>query len=181
MLSQHAMQVVSQHALQQGGVLSQHAMQVVSQHLPCSRGVSLLWGVPAPEGVPASRGCLVLGGGAWSRGAWSQGYVAFCYALLLCPSVMVFWLGGLLIEGGLLAWSSRGQKVITEGHHARRYHTRRPPHQKAPHQKAPHQKATTPEGHNRRGCLVETPPPMATAVGSTHPTGMHSCEQFYYL
>ena len=25
-----------------------------------------------------------------------------------------------------------------------------------------------------RGCLVETPP-MATAAGSTHPTGMHSC------
>ena len=24
------------------------------------------------------------------------------------------------------------------------------------------------------GCLVETPP-MATAAGSTHPTGMHSC------
>ena len=27
----------------------------------------------------------------------------------------------------------------------------------------------------REGCLVETPPPMATAAGGTHPTGMHSC------
>ena len=25
------------------------------------------------------------------------------------------------------------------------------------------------------GCLVETPPPTATAAGGTHPTGMHSC------
>ena len=25
------------------------------------------------------------------------------------------------------------------------------------------------------GCLVETTPRMATAAGSTHPTGMHSC------
>ena len=25
------------------------------------------------------------------------------------------------------------------------------------------------------GCLVETPPGMATAAGGTHPTGMHSC------
>ena len=24
-------------------------------------------------------------------------------------------------------------------------------------------------------CLVETPPRTATAAGSTHPTGMHSC------
>ena len=25
------------------------------------------------------------------------------------------------------------------------------------------------------GCLVETPPRMATAAGGMHPTGMHSC------
>ena len=68
-LSQHPLQVVSQHALQ--GVLSQHALQVVSQHalqgeVPgpggvCSGGVCLggawSWGVPGPrEGVPAPGG-----------------------------------------------------------------------------------------------------------------------------
>ena len=54
------------------------------------------------------------------------------------------------------------QKAITEGHH-----TRRPPHQKAPHQKATTEREV-PGG--------DTPPPrMATAVGSMHPTGMHSC------
>ena len=98
-------------------------------------------------------GCLVPGGSA----PWG---VAFCYGLLLWSSVMPFWFGGLLIEGGLLVWSSGGQKVITEGHHPKgttpEGHNRRPPHQKAPHQKAPHQKATRPEGHHSG--LVETPP-----------------------
>ena len=48
MLYQHALQVVSQHALQ-GGVLSQHALQVLSQH--ALQGSLLLgggWGVPGP-------------------------------------------------------------------------------------------------------------------------------------
>ena len=31
------------------------------------------------------------------------------------------------------------------------------------------------EGACSGGCLVETPPPTATVVGSMHPTGMHSC------
>ena len=48
LVSQHALQVVSQHALQQvsRGVLSQHALHVVSQHAlqQVSRGC-LLWGV----------------------------------------------------------------------------------------------------------------------------------------
>ena len=30
------------------------------------------------------------------------------------------------------------------------------------------------------GCLVETPPRMATAAGGTHPTGMHSCYELSY-
>ena len=34
--------------------------------------------------------------------------------------------------------------------------------------------ATTPEGHHRGGAWWR-PPQMATAAGSTHPTGMHSC------
>ena len=89
-LSQHALQV-SQHALQQGGAIP-----------ACIAG-----------GIPA---CLAVGGGgsppgrgqeAWSWGVCSRG-VDFCCGLLLCPSVMVFWFGGLLIEGGLLVWSSRG-------------------------------------------------------------------------
>ena len=100
-LSQHALQLVSQHALQ-GGVLSQHALQVVSQHalqgglLP---GGSALGG--SALGV-CSRGCLVPGGGAWSRGGTCSG-----------------------------------------------------------------------------GCMVETPR-TATAVGGTHPTGMHSCYWFIF-
>ena len=58
-LPQHALQVVSQHALQQvsrWGVLSQHALQVVSEHaLQQVSGRCLVWGVPAPGG------CLVWG------------------------------------------------------------------------------------------------------------------------
>ena len=30
---------------------------------------------------------------------------------------------------------------------------------------------------SHRGCLVETPPRMATAAGGTHPTGIHSFSQ----
>ena len=72
MLSQHALLVVSQHALQQisGGWCY--------PSIPCS-GRNLLLGVPS-----LGRGCLLLGG-AWSVGG--------CVA---------FWFGGLLIEGGLV-------------------------------------------------------------------------------
>ena len=55
-LSQHALQVVSQHALQQGSVLSRHALQ---QGVCCRE-------VPGPGRVPGL-------GGAWSGGAWSRG------------------------------------------------------------------------------------------------------------
>ena len=124
MLSQHALQVVSQHALQQvfwvGGMLSQHALQVVSQHalqqvsggaIPACLAAGL-WGVPGPrEGV-----------------VW--------------PSVMAFWFGGLLIEAfwlkvvfcyGLLVWPFGTGSLLTET----------PFNQKAI-------KKITPEGHNRR-------------------------------
>ena len=58
MVSQHALQVVSQHALQQGGVLSQHALQVVSQHAlqQVSKGGSALGGA-CSQGV-CSWGCV---------------------------------------------------------------------------------------------------------------------------
>ena len=94
--------------------------------MPCSRsaggggGGCLVLGGSAPRGSSCSRGCL-LPGGMWPS------VMAFCCGLLLCPSVMAFWFGGLLIEK---AWPWGG---------------RRPPHQKA----------TTPEGHNSG--LVETP------------------------
>ena len=44
------------------------------------------------------------------RGGWRGGFgwpsvMAFCCGPLLCPSVMAFWFGGLLIEGGLLVES----------------------------------------------------------------------------
>ena len=61
-LSQHALQVASQHALQQVSreVLSQHALQVVSQHaLQQVSGGSLLWRVSAPGGSAPKGGCLV--------------------------------------------------------------------------------------------------------------------------
>ena len=104
-----------------GGVLSQHALQVVSKHAlqQVSRGGS------------APGGSLLQGGG-----------------LLLCPSVMAFWFGGLLIEGGLLIWSLGGPED----------HNRRPPHQKA-----------------TIAWWKPSPPGTATAAGGTHPTGMHSC------
>ena len=83
MLSQHTLQVVSQHALQQvsGGVLSS---------MPYSRsprGRYLVWG---EGGVPGL-------GGSCSVGVWPSG-VAFLLKV-------VFWFGGLLIEGSLLVES----------------------------------------------------------------------------
>ena len=84
--------------------------------MPCSGGVCA---IPAfiASGIPAclaAGGCLLLGG-------LLLGGVAFCYSLLLWSSVMAFWFGGLLIEGGLLVWSSGGQKATTpEDHHTRR-------------------------------------------------------------
>ena len=76
--------------------------------MPCSRcpGGCLVLGGLLLGGVPAPRGCL-LPGGVWPS------IMAFCCGLLLCPSVMAFWFGGLLIEK---AWPSGG----AEGHHTRR-------------------------------------------------------------
>ena len=76
MVSQHALQVVSQHALQQvwGGVVSQHALQVSR---PTPKGEvkgsgqgglkAHTWGVsrPTPRGVPALGRCLIQGGLLW--------------------------------------------------------------------------------------------------------------------
>ena len=121
-------------------------------------------------GIPA---CLAAGGsppggasgpgGAWSGGSppgqspWGGSPPGGC-GLLLWPSVVAFWFCGLLLKVtfcyGLLLWSS----VMVFWRGARK----------------PHQKATTPEGHHRGGCLVETPR-MATAAGGTHPTGTDSC------
>ena len=92
-LSQHALQVVSEHALQQvsgGGVLSQHALQVVSQHTlqqvsmgvcsweglllgGCGRGVCS-WGGICSQGGVCSWGCGLL--------LWPS-VVVFCYGLLV--------------------------------------------------------------------------------------------------
>ena len=120
-LSHHALQVVSQHALQQvsgGALVSQHALQVSRPH---PRGkFSGIWSRPTPKGEVegdlaggvCSGGCL-LQGGACSRG--------------LC-----------LLQGGACSG----------------------------------------------GCLLQVgcgdPPMMATAAGSTHPTGMHSCFVFFW-
>ena len=93
--------------------------------MPCSRGsLPGPWGVPGSWGVPGPQGGLLLGGVPGPGGC----------GLLLWPSVVVFCYG-LLIEGGLLVWPSRGQKAITEGHHTRRHHIK---------------KAITPEGHHTR-------------------------------
>ena len=65
-----------------------------------------LWGGGLLLGGFCSVGCLLPGGTVCSQGvsALGGGVVAFCYGLLLWPSVMTFWFGGLLIEGGLLVW-----------------------------------------------------------------------------
>ena len=102
--------------------------------MPCSRSpgggaipACIAGGIPAYLAAGLQRGALLLGVSA-PGGCLLLGGVAFCYGLLLCPSVMAFWFGGLLIEGGiliedsLLVWSWGGQKAIAEGHH-----TRRPP------------------------------------------------------
>ena len=60
-LSQHALQVVSQHALQ--GELSQHALQVASQHALQGGGL-LLGGCLIWEGLLLGVPVL-MGGGAW--------------------------------------------------------------------------------------------------------------------
>ena len=134
------------HSVNRGGVLSQHALQVVSQHAlqqvsggsaHRGRGVPALGGLLLGGLLPGG-GCLLLGGcllpggllwGGLLWGGWPS-VMAFCCGLLLCPSVMAFWFHGLLIEGGLLVWSSGD----AEGHN------RRPPHQKT----------TTPEDHHTR-------------------------------
>ena len=91
-LSQHALQVVSQHALQQGGLL---------------RGGHLVQGVPGLGGSPPGQSPWgVLLGGVWTSvmAFWFGSLllkVTFCYGLLLWSSVMVFWRG-------------------PEGHHTRR-------------------------------------------------------------
>ena len=82
--------------------------------------------------MPCSRspgGLCSWEGGACSQGRWPSVMALSC-GLLLCPSVMAFWFGGLLIEGGLLVWPSGGGGRWPS-----------------------HQKATTQE------CLVETPLP----------------------
>ena len=84
MLSQHALLVVSQHALQQ-----------ISRGVPAPGGC-LLQGVCSGGGVPAPRR-----GGVPARGVPALGRCG----LLLWPSGMAFRFGGLLIEGGLLVES----------------------------------------------------------------------------
>ena len=65
-----------------GGVLSQHALQVVSQPAlqQVSRGVCSGGGVSAPRGVSAPGVCV-----------WPS-VVVFCYALLWPSGLVAFWL-----------------------------------------------------------------------------------------
>ena len=65
----------------------------IAGDIPACLAAGLQKGGSAPGGISAPGGCLLWG-------------VAFCHGLLLCPSVMAFWFGGLLIEGGHLVWSS---------------------------------------------------------------------------
>ena len=155
-LSQHALQEVSQHALQQvsGWVgipaclagLGPHPRGKFTGFCPGGspgphprgkfRGICL-GGSPGPHPRGKFRGicqggCLLLGeeGCLLPGGLVWPSVMAYCCCLLLCSSVMAFWFGGLLIEGGLLVWSSKGanplstirpyQKAITEDN------TRRP-------------------------------------------------------
>ena len=107
-------------------------------------------------GIPA---CLAAG---LQVGVCSGGVSAPGDALLLWPSVVVFCYALLLWPSGLVAiWLKAafwyGLLGGAEGHN------RRPPHQKATTERK-----GVPGGDTH-------PPRMATAVGSMHPTGMHSC------
>ena len=70
------------------GVLSQHALQVVFQHAlqevsrgVCSWGVpGLVWGVPGPWGVPHSGGVCYWGGAWWRPPTPQDGYCCRQYA-----------------------------------------------------------------------------------------------------
>ena len=105
-----------------------------------SLGGSVQGGCLLPGGGGPALGGLLPGGCLLPVGACSQGgWCGLLYGLLLCPSVMAFWFGGLLIEGSLLVWSWRGQKAITEGHHTRR-----------PYQKAITEDHFQPEGHQAK-------------------------------
>ena len=106
--------------------------------------------------MPCSRspgGCLLLGKSAPRRGC----------GLLLWPLVP----SHQRQPSGMVFWGPEG--------HNRRHHTRKPPHQKATTseghhtRRPPHQKAITEEG-----VPGGDPPKTTTAVGSMHPTGMHS-------
>ena len=108
--------------------------------------------------------------------------MAFCCGLLLCPSVMAFWFGGLLIEGGLLVesglllWPSGmafwcgafwccGLLVERVGPPPED-HTRRLPSIRRP----PNQKAII-EGHNRRPQQKATPTPHPAPPPAGTPWG----------
>ena len=108
------------------------------------------------------------GGGGWPS------VMAFCCGLLLCPSVMALWFGGLLIEGGplvesgLLLWPS-GMAFWYVGILVLR--VRNPTAPRRPYQKAAfNQKTTKPEGHNRRPHPPGTRhPPGADPPQTRHP------------
>ena len=70
-------------------------------------GGCLLGGVPAPRQGVSGLGGTCLGGCFLQGGYLLQGECLLrgC-GLLLWPSVMTFWFGGLLIESGLLVWPS---------------------------------------------------------------------------
>ena len=84
--------------------------------------------------------------------------MAFCCGLLLCPSVMAFWFGGLLNAGSLLVWCllvwcllvwwPSGVVAFCYGLLVERVGTPPPPENHT--RTAFNQKATKPEGHNRR-------------------------------
>ena len=95
------------------GVLSQHALQVVSQYALQHLSV----GVPGPGGVCSWGRCLLLGG-CLVLGESALGGCLVLWGLLLGWCGLLLWPSSLLFEGGLLVWPFGGP----EGHNRRPPH-----------------------------------------------------------
>ena len=112
-VSQHALQVVSQHALQVSGVVSQHALQVVSQHV-------LHGGSPGPHPEGKLRGLAGGGGLQAHTGVGGGGCIPACTELdsplgWLLPRAVRILLECILVHFTFYSNIKKGRLVLDHG------------------------------------------------------------------
>ena len=158
-----------------GGVLSQHSLQVVSQHALQQGGVSSL-GVSPPRGA----GVSPLGVVGWPS------VIAFCCGLLLWPSGMVFGgcrrhhtrrpphQKATTPEGHNTRRGVPGGDPPPGPHPGGKLRGIRPRPTPKGEIQGDQVQANIQVG-NSGGSGPDPPPPTTTAAGGTYPTGMHSC------